>query len=148
MPSFGTLPSPVVFTNTEGTFFLSSKEPALITSALELADVHNNLVHVLALYSERRERLTEGLAVSAVSGSYASHDFTAEQLQQMQPRLVALRGLVSTLVERREVDFAQALQVYEKLRHHCMRRFGSDFPVFEIRIPNSSGAGHLTDAVQ
>jgi hypothetical protein len=132
MRPFGTMPPPVDFTTTESAFILSTKDRDLMLTAMELADVHNNFLGLVTAYSERREALASLFTVEAVHGNYATSALNQEETNRLMPRIIQIRSLTAAMISRGEQDYDQARLVFDHLKAYCSKRFGKDFPSFEI----------------
>jgi len=132
MPPYGTFPAPVEFDSREGAFILSTKDNDLMLKTLELADVYNDLVGLIRLYSERRVSLTSLFLIEEVQENHAISPFDQTQLQNMMPSIIGLRFLTEALTSRSEKDYQQARDVFDRLKNRCKEMFGKDFPPIEV----------------
>lgn len=148
VPPFGTKFPEVTFTKEESAFVFSTKVKSLMLSTLELADVYNDLVQMVSVYSEKREALTGEFSVAAMEGSLAATDFDRETLRSLLPRMVPLKILIDAMAKRTVVDYDQARRTFDLLKTYCEDRFGEQFPKLELtdeanlngREPNSEQA--------
>lgn len=129
---FATIPPFQEFTNGESAFILSTKDRNLMLAAIELADVHNDFLKLVTVYSERREALTNSFDVEKMQGSHGSSHFDEEQMKKLTPRIIQLRTLTTAIISRSESDYDQAQRVFDRFKICCSRRFGSDFPPLEV----------------
>jgi hypothetical protein len=127
-----TLPSEVSFTSEEVAFLLATKVNAVILKALELADVYNDLLQMLRLYSDKRAAFMSALPIVIVDGRIEVAPMDKETSLRMTPLTVPLNTLFAALVGRIETDYQQARTVFDLLRAHCVQRFGKDFPRLEV----------------
>jgi hypothetical protein len=84
---FGNTPAEVTFTQDEAAFILSTKEKRLMLATLELGDCYNDFLHMIALYSGKRETLTAALPVGAMTGNMAPSHLDAEALTRLRPQM-------------------------------------------------------------
>jgi hypothetical protein len=141
MPPFGTMPPPVDFTTSESAFILLTKDRDLMLTAMELADVHNNFLGLVTAYSERREALASLFTVGAVHGNYATSALNQEETNRLMPRIIQIRSLTAAMISQGEQDYDQAQRVFNHLKAYCSKRFGEEFPSFEITPEERPASG-------
>jgi hypothetical protein len=132
MRPFGTMPSPVEFTNAESAFILSMKDHNLLLISLELIDVHNDFLKLVTAYSERRQSLTALLVPEEVNGQYVAGHLDHDEMTKLMPRIIELQTLTDAMIYRSKVDYDEAERVFNGLKTNSLKRFGKDFPVLEI----------------
>jgi hypothetical protein len=125
-PTVGKTPE-VTFTDAER-IFIVTRLPEDFLDVLELADVHNNLVDVMQIYSDRRIELGALMHGHPAGGTMATTNLTREQFAQLAPRILSLQSLIGPLVARSRQDMTQAIAVFASVRGVCVREFGKDFP--------------------
>jgi hypothetical protein len=132
MPAFGTMPTSVEFSDADTAFLLATGERGVMLEAIELADVHNDLLNLVAAYSAHRESLTSALPVESMQGRFGAASLDQSGMLKFGPVMVKVRDLMQAIVRRSEEDYIQSKRVYESLKSYCTNRFGKDFPPLEI----------------
>jgi hypothetical protein len=132
MPAFGTMPQTVEFSDADTAFILSTGERSVMLEAIELADVHNDLLNLVTAYSAHRESLTSALPVEAMQGSFGVTSLDQSGMLKFGPAMTKVRDLMQAVERRAEEDQVQSRRVYENLKTYCTKRFGKDFPPLEI----------------
>jgi hypothetical protein len=117
----------VEFNDAERVFIVTRLRSDFL-GVLQLADVHNNLVDIMRIYSDRRIEVGTLLPVHAVSGTQATTNLLDEQLSLLMPRILSMQSLVTPLLKRSKQDMTQAISVFGSVRGVCVREFGKDFP--------------------
>jgi hypothetical protein len=139
VPSFGTKPPVVTFTDEESAFVLSTNVKELILMTLELADVYNDFMQMVIVYSEKREALTASLSVDDMEGTLATTGLAPETLKRLLPRMIPLGTLIDSMMERGAKDYGQARRTFDLLKAHCEERFGKNFPKLELTDQTPAG---------
>jgi hypothetical protein len=129
---FATLPGEVVFTPEETAFLLSTGVNAIMLRTLEMADVYNDLLQHLRLYSDKRAAFMASMVPVITDGRIDLPPMDHETALKVAYITVPLQGLFGSLVSRIDEDFEQATDILNLLRAHCYQRFGRDFPRMEI----------------
>jgi hypothetical protein len=135
---FAAMPPKVTFTKEESGFILSTHINALMLTALEIADVHNDTIVLMDKYSKRREELAELTPIESLHGDYAVTKSDPETMKALLPRVIPTNAILSALIERRSENHKQAVDVYTALKSHCEKRFGKDFPPIEMKPVENS----------
>ena len=129
---FATLPSEVIFDPGEAAFLLGTNVKAIMLTSLELADVYNDLLEMLRVYSRHRYDIMRELPATVVDGRVVSVPMSLETALRLSPTIVPLNVLFTALMGRIDKDYSQAEMVFVHLRAHCVQRFGRDFPPMEF----------------
>ena len=101
-------------------------------TAIELADVYNDMLEMLRVYSRHRYDIMRELPAVVADGRLTNGPMDFETAIRLSPITVPLDGLFAALMGRIERDYSQAEMVFVMLRDHCVGRFGHDFPRMEF----------------
>jgi hypothetical protein len=129
---FISAPPNVIFTKEEAAFILTTRVDRLLLTALELADRYNDLIHMVAVYSERREFLTSLLPVDSVAGSQADSSLDPATQKILRPQMAQLNMLIDDMAKASATAYDMARQIFGLLKAHCEEKFGKEFPKLEL----------------
>jgi hypothetical protein len=145
LPPFATFPPEVNFDEKEIAFLLSTKINDVILTAIELADIYNDLRQLMRLYTDRRVALTIGLSVEAMEGTLGKSDMPTEETKRLLPQTTPLNGIFQAMTSKIDEDYLQAKTIFEELRAHCVARFGDEFPKLALKDPPMPNAKDVED---
>ena len=132
LPPFVSKPPHVEYTLEERRFLVTEMLGGAI-EAIELPDIHNDLIQIVSVYSEQRIALAIKMPTqNQGKGFRGLSDLTPEQLSKLIPHFMMLDSLIQPMIDRSRDDLKQARAVFDNIMRVGKEKFGKRFPNFEI----------------